>query len=398
LPKPTGPYASQGDPADRTTRLAAVVEIWNVIQHFYPNFDRVDLDWPALLPTTLGQVAESPSPEAYLRTIQCLMARLKDGHGHVRPLWADPEGPPGLALTWVGPDLVVCGVDKDLASSIQRGDLLLSVEGEPLAKRVEDLAPTLPASSPQGLRYLEAEFLLRGPAGPLNLVVRGPDGQERAVRVRRPSRASIPREPRPEALTQELKPGIWYLDLGRLDVPSVDGALQAVAQARAIILDMRGYPVFGAWQKLFCHFTDSALQTPAFLTPTPAAPDRKDMAYHRNIWVIEPEAPKLGAKLFFLVDARAISQAELLMDFVEYYHLGAIIGEATAGVDGNVNPFKVGGLSVSWTGMRVRKHDGTPLDGVGTLPTVPVVRTLAGIREGRDEILEKALALALQVP
>jgi C-terminal processing protease CtpA/Prc len=75
--------------------------------------------------------------------------------------------------------------------------------------------------------------------------------------------------------------------------------------------------------------------------------------------------------------------------------LADIVGEPTAGTNGNVNPFTVpGGYVLSWTGMRVLKHDGSRHHGVGILPTHPVSRTIKGITERRDEILEKALELA----
>jgi hypothetical protein len=44
--------------------------------------------------------------------------------------------------------------------------------------------------------------------------------------------------------------------------------------------------------------------------------------------------------------------------------LGDVVGEPSAGTNGNVNPFMLpGGYSVSWTGMLVRKRDGTPHHG-----------------------------------
>jgi C-terminal processing protease CtpA/Prc len=68
------------------------------------------------------------------------------------------------------------------------------------------------------------------------------------------------------------------------------------------------------------------------------------------------------------------------------------VGETTAGANGNVNPFQLpGGYRVTWTGMKVLKHDDSPHHLVGIAPTVPCTRTLAGVRAGRDEQLEKAL-------
>jgi C-terminal processing protease CtpA/Prc len=46
---------------------------------------------------------------------------------------------------------------------------------------------------------------------------------------------------------------------------------------------------------------------------------------------------------------------------------------------------------VVFTGMKVLKHDGSQLHHVGIRPTVPVERTIEGVRRGRDEALEAAL-------
>ena len=43
--------------------------------------------------------------------------------------------------------------------------------------------------------------------------------------------------------------------------------------------------------------------------------------------------------------------------------------------------------------MKVLKHDGSRHHGVGILPTVPISRTIRGIREGRDELLDRAVAI-----
>ena len=82
------------------------------------------------------------------------------------------------------------------------------------------------------------------------------------------------------------------------------------------------------------------------------------------------------------------------MGIVEHYGLGEIVGQPTAGANGNVNPFTLpGAYRLAWTGMRVVKHDGSQHHLVGIRPTVPVRRTLEGVRAGRDEFLEEALEL-----
>ena len=83
------------------------------------------------------------------------------------------------------------------------------------------------------------------------------------------------------------------------------------------------------------------------------------------------------------------------MGIIEAYHLAdEIVGEPTAGTNGNVNPFVLpGGYRVIWTGMKVLKHDGSQHHLVGIQPTVPMKPTIAGIREDQDELLQKAVEI-----
>lgn len=80
------------------------------------------------------------------------------------------------------------------------------------------------------------------------------------------------------------------------------------------------------------------------------------------------------------------------MGIIEEYDLGTIIGEATAGTNGNVNRLTLpGGYQITWTGMKVLKHDGSRHHGVGIQPDLVVTPTRAGVAAGRDELLERAI-------
>jgi C-terminal processing protease CtpA/Prc len=83
------------------------------------------------------------------------------------------------------------------------------------------------------------------------------------------------------------------------------------------------------------------------------------------------------------------------MGYVKDRKLGTVVGSATAGANGNVVRFPVpGGFTIMFTGMRVTGHDGkTPFHLAGVQPDVPAQPTIAGIRAGRDEVLERAVAL-----
>jgi hypothetical protein len=46
--------------------------------------------------------------------------------------------------------------------------------------------------------------------------------------------------------------------------------------------------------------------------------------------------------------------------------------------------------------MKVLKHDGSQHHLIGTQPTVLAVKTIRGVIEGRDELLEKAVEVVSQ--
>ena len=103
------------------------------------------------------------------------------------------------------------------------------------------------------------------------------------------------------------------------------------------------------------------------LVPIVTYPDHRMTEFDRSgEWTLSPLTPYLGAKKVFLTNARAISLSETIMAIVEHYRLGEIVGGPAAGTNGNINPFPVpGGYRITWTGMQVLKHDGSPHHGAG---------------------------------
>jgi C-terminal processing protease CtpA/Prc len=68
------------------------------------------------------------------------------------------------------------------------------------------------------------------------------------------------------------------------------------------------------------------------------------------------------------------------------------VGSATSGNDGNVSPIALpGGLHAMISGIGVFYPDKRRTQRIGVIPDVEVRPTIAGVRAGRDEVLEEAL-------
>lgn len=169
--------------------------------------------------------------------------------------------------------------------------------------------------------------------------------------------------------------------------------IDELANASSVVFDLRGYPP-GGGRKLLKHLSRDTLRSARFQVPQFIYPDQKNGVEYTTTgrWTLPPAEPQITDDVAFLTDARAISASESVLGVIKHYELGTIVGQSTAGANGGINPFEVlGGYDIYWTGMRVQKHDSSQHHLVGIQPDVVAERTIEGVRNGRDEVLEKAL-------
>jgi C-terminal processing protease CtpA/Prc len=194
---------------------------------------------------------------------------------------------------------------------------------------------------------------------------------------------------------KKIEEGIHYLNLDKMPMDEINKLMPELEKAKAIICDLRGYPKGN--HDLINHLLKEKEELKWMFVPQIIYPDYEKVSYRKIGWNMEPVEPALTAKVVFITNGRAISYAESFMGYIEGFQLATIVGQPTAGTNGNVNAFTLpGGYRVTWTGIRVLKHDGSRFHGVGIIPHVLVERTIKGVKAGRDEFLDKAIEIAKQ--
>ena len=377
--------------ADRTTHLADVVIAWNVFQHFYPYFDVVKTDWHGALKSALRKAARDTGDADFLVTLQEMVAKAYDGHGIVSHSCQKQEVLP-VSWTWVGDELVVLRTADGVKGGPSRGDVVEKIDGKPVGELYAKAEKRISGATRQWRRAMALYAISRGETGKeVALSLRKPDDSRYEVSVSRIQPGAWVAHKRPEKICK-IKPGIYYIDVQRASDEDFKESLPKLQKAEGIIYDYRGYPIMMPGT-MFVNIIENTCDSPQYHIPRVFLPDRKNMTFERgDEWHIPPVPPYLSAKKVFLIDAQAISRAESYLGIIEYYKLGELIGEPTAGTNGDVNSIKLpGGYSIPWTGMKVLKQDGSRHHGVGIQPTIPVSRTIKGIAAGRDEMLEKAI-------
>lgn len=391
---PAAPIDASGVPRSAehpAVRTAAVIVAWNVFQHFYPYFDVVDVSWEGVLDQALADVHDGKTVADGHRTLRWMVAQLRDGHGNVvSPAGNEDEAVVPVRMAWVEGQAVVMAAAQ--GSPLERGDVVVRIDGQDVAERLA-AETALTSGSPQWIRHriLAWGSLTQGPLGaPARIEVQRGD-EALTLEVARGGTEVPPTWERPAI--QELPDGVWVVDLEHSEWSDVYAKIDAMAKAPGVVFDARGYP--NGTHPVLRHLMTAPEQARWMFVPKIAHPDRQSLAgWEEHGWDMEPATPHIEGKVAFITGGGAISYAESTMGYVEALHLGEIVGGPTAGANGNVNPFTTpGGYTIIWTGMRVTKHDGRQHHTLGIQPTVPAEPTLAGIREGRDELLERALAV-----
>ena len=401
-PKLAAPLAPLSE-LDTDGRWADVVVAWNAFRHFYPYWLEAGVNWDASLEAHLVRAYGATTRSGHQAVLRGLVAGARDGHGRVIDptveSFACPECPlrrqdramlPVRLGLVEGRVVITASSRTDLAPV---GAVVEKIGNAAVPKRLAEERDAVSGSEQwKTVRALEemtacekgSTIRLKLSSGKSSRPIELPCDQ-----------GQLPAEKRPKPIT-EMSPGIWYVDLTRAQMRQIQPHLPTLAQASTVIFDMRGYPT-DAGTEIVRHLlraaeTDRWLHVAQITGPFGQRAGWRDLGFD-----LKPAEPRLIGKIVFLTDARAISAGDGVMAYVADHKLATIVGSATAGTNGNAITFWLpSGLSISFTGMRVTGHDGHKLFHLRGVPPDIVARpTLRGIREGRDESLERARTLVL---
>ncbi|MEO0997332.1 MAG: S41 family peptidase [Pseudomonadota bacterium] len=371
---------------DADIRVADVIVAWNVLAHFYPYHDVIGTPWPQALGGLLAKALVEQKPGRHGETLKHLLAAIEDGHGNVYT--GDPEVGLPVRFGLVEGRVVVL---VSSAAELERGDIVVSIDGvaadEALRRRRE-----LASGSPQWRTVSALNELGSGAENSVAALNVRRDGEVREVRLAR-GRAHPP-PLYSYSPVGEIRPGVWLIDMSRAEMEEIDARIASIAGAPGVVIDMRGYP--NRTSDILTHLLptqEHARWMHVARLIRPNLPGAAPPKWNSFGWELSPRAPRISGNVVFLTGPRAISYAESVMGYVEALGL-PIVGAATAGTNGNTRTVTLpSGARFVFTGMKVTRHDGSRSHLEGIEPTVPAARTIAGVRAGRDEVLERALEL-----
>lgn len=375
-------------------RLGSLVITWNIFQHFYPYFKEVNVDWEKELKIAIHDTYNDKSEHDFLNTLRKFTAKLKDGHIQIKHRSDEWYCLP-LAWEWIEGKLVITKV-FDKITGLEIGDIVIKIDNVSSEQYFKDVRQYISASTSGFLNYISQITALMAKSNSiLILSIKGINGKNKDIQLKHNlNPGNYYHKLKNKTRYEFLENNIIYLNLDKISMSGIDSLMPIILDSRGLICDLRGYPA-DDFEPFFANLLSIAdtvkwmrMRIPKIIFPN----NEKTLFNDYEGFSFRPKKPHINIPVVFITDGRAISYAEAIMGIVKYYKLATIVGQPTAGTNGTINKFVLpGNYQVSFTGMKVTKFDGSQHYGIGILPDVYVKKTLKGVRENRDEFLEKAL-------
>jgi hypothetical protein len=385
----------------RSHRLASIIIAWGNFRHFYPYKDLVSIDWERQIKQALQEAVAGDHVDFYF-CLRKMLTPLNDGHIYV--LMGGKKGIYGFSLDGRSPDVSFKNINdtivlKEALLSYPKGSIIDSVNGIPIEKWY-DRKKEYVSASPQLKRIQAAEELLMtyryDTDTSFQLALTLPTGEKKRIEL--PVRPDDDKIDTSDFVSKQDNIYIFSFRSAGADAKILHKTLRAISRdrmAKGVIIDFRDARYMD--HKFLGYFIDSTIYSTSLKVPIVVCPKQEDVEYKISRFKVTPREEKITLPVVFLIDGSVMSYGESVMGMVEHYKLGAIVGEPTAGINGDVATLSLPVHDIwRYTGMRVDKHDGSPLFCVGITPTHAANHTVAAYQQGIDVPLQKAMKIIKQ--
>jgi len=387
---------------NESTRLLIAFKYWNILHYFNPYNYILDVPSDSMLYNNILAVANATGPYTFYLGIKKMAKDLDDAHaeGRTRSKYVMPPYyyySPKIILTYAQNKYIVA---KTSWNNIERGDVIVSVNGIPVKNLEDNLRPYISAGNNSVFHRTMCQFILNGDQGTsINIVYSDSLGNNHTLNATRTDfiytdwfYSYYPNDSLAQVKWKKLGCNIGYVNMGQLQKEDVDAMYSNLRTCSAIIFDIRNYPNGTAWPIADKMYPNRAMHI-KFMVPDATYPGTFYW-YHAYLGIDGNPAPYEG-KVIILMNEQTQSQAESSCMILENMKNSVKIGSQTAGANGDVSYFNLSeDIQAGFSSVGVFYPNGDSTQRIGIRPDILVYPTPEGIRNHRDEVLEKALQVA----
>lgn len=379
-------------------RLLGLSRYWNIIDYFYPYKYALDQDWDSVLVEMTPKFKDAPDTISYHLAMLELTTKINDSHAgfvsRYTNLYFGYKWAPFRYRIIDDKAIVTAFINDSLCrlNDIRIGDVFLTVNEIPISQRLEEKRPYIGASN-EATRLRNSNYaVFNGETDSIKTTFERDGKIIQKTVYRYFYREFKDQRSEDEQEAYKIMDGnIGYVNMGALKYIQTKQVLKKLKKTKAIIFDVRNYPN-GTMYQIANFLNDEQKAFAAFTTP--------DLSYpgtfkHTNPYYCGKKNKRAyKGKVIVLFNEETQSHAEFTVMALQTAPDVTCIGSQTAGADGNVSLITFpGNYKTYMTGIGVYYPDGRETQRIGMVPDIEVKPSIEGIRAGRDEVLEKAIAL-----
>lgn len=379
--------------SDARFRLLSLFRYWNIIEYFCPNRDIPGENWNAVLTEFIPKFLAAEDDLSYKLTVSELTARIQDSHtsaydrgGTLIRFWGINRAP-ATFLTVDGRIVIDAKTKKHAADCpLEPGDVVTKLDGRDIRQVIAEKRRYISFSNQQrivlGLRY---RLFATQNDSMMFTVERNGKTLDLPVKCCRD-----PIEDPVEEAYRLLDGNIGLINPEALKKDEIHSIMKTLKDTKGLIIDLRQYPADFLVFSLAEYIMPEPAPFAKFSLATPGIPGQFSMTSEVVNGKENPDYYK--GKVILLMNEQSASQPEYTV--MALRRRATVVGSASIGADGNNIRFSLpGGIETSMSAIGVYYPDGSPTQRVGISPDVEVLPTVEGLRQGRDELLEKAIEL-----
>ncbi len=393
-------------------RLLAAARLWSAIRVRHVHRDLYDDDMDALLERTIPKLEAARVATEYAAALMPMVSALDDTPSNLQGVSVDSVR--GLAsvpfrVRWIEDRAIITDVVRDSVTkslAIEVGTEVSAADGFPMPAWIIDHRTAVSAPNTWSRMRALMPQLVRGPSGGALFRLRDATNRERQLNIPRSTSyvAPLTLSERPNMTAVRTLPGdITYLDVERLPQDSMAAILARSRGARAWILDLRSMHGAGRADAILA----AVRRVPEAVTArevrryesepcaTTTLHDARQLcAQTRAMRSRVSRGDTTGhfaGRIVALIDERTEGAMERLAIALDAVARVTFIGSSSAGAPGETMTVELPGmLHVALPIVELRRADDAQLQRVGITPSVEVRQTVRGVRNGADDVIERA--------
>ncbi|MBC2846555.1 S41 family peptidase [Winogradskyella flava] len=375
-------------------RILGLFKYWNIIEYFYPYKYLTDQNWELVLKEMIPKFQSASNKIEYQSIIKELIAKLDDSHAWISFNSQVKYKYLPVQISHIENQCVISGYYNDSLANINNlklGDVILKINGSDIKSETNKKLKFVSGSNTNNKLLKAYNEIFNGIDSIVTLTIKR-DKHINELDVKKYDFRTFNYYNNPKnVISKSINDDLGYINMANVKSKDVSDIFESFKTKKSIIIDLRNYPAL-IYKSMTRYLNSEKRDFAKIYIPNINYPGK--FRYKDNIQTSKRNNPFKG-KIIMVVNEASLSRSEFTAMAFQAADNIITVGNQTAGADGDVAIFEfLGGYRTAISGNGILYPDGTETQRKGVKIDIEVKPTITGLKQGRDELLEKAIELA----